>query len=50
MPLHASATNICIPPGSVILFPSRSTGTPVAFMTVDATWLASNWSGEAILE
>ena len=49
MPLHASATNIWTPPGSVILFPSHRTGTPVAFITVDATRLASNWSGEAIL-
>ena len=50
MPLHASATNIWTPPGNVILFPSHRTGTPVAFITVEATRLASNWSGEAILE
>ena len=31
------------------MFPSQSTGTPVAFSTVEATWLTSNWSGEAIL-
>ena len=50
MPLQASATNIWTPPGKVIRFPSQSTGTPVAFITVDASRLASSWSGEAIRE
>jgi hypothetical protein len=50
IPLHASATNIWTPPGKVILLPSQRTGTPVAFMTVEATRLARSWSGEANFE